>query len=256
MDNKTFLNISAAECLIVYKDIIKNSDKRWESGLLLAKNGDYALGISTSIISIEELIKAIIIFLDGKGFDLRKSKGIDSFFRNHEIRYLLAYFIFIITLAGDELKKWIEKINNNQEQANFFLKNIRVEKKDWFEKYRYYFLRKLIILKSELNWFSQIDLFRQRGFYCDYSTELKNPVHISEREFKEVIFRLEKIRNAGIFFLEELSKNEFESQEQIKQLKKDFQENNFYELISKGLESIKKSKRRPFEYLKESVNNL
>ncbi|NOT91645.1 hypothetical protein [Ferruginibacter sp.] len=118
------------------------------------------------------------------------------------------------------------------------------------------FLRKIIILRRELNWFSKVDLFRQRGFYCDYNDELKNPIQISEKEFREVVIRLEKVRNAGIFFLRELSKKEEESQKQIEQLKIDFQTNNFYEAITKGLDSIKKSKMKPFEYLKDMFSDL
>ncbi|NOT91646.1 AbiV family abortive infection protein [Ferruginibacter sp.] len=142
MEGKTFLNISRKECLIVYNDILENSDRRWESGMVLAKNGDFGLGISASIISIEELIKAIIVFLDGNGFDFRKSKGIDSFFRNHEIRYVIAYFIFIISLAGDELKKIIKKMNDNPEHVNNLIKGMRDDKNFILDKYKFYFFKK------------------------------------------------------------------------------------------------------------------
>lgn len=256
MENKTFLNISTDECLTVYKKILVNSNKCWESGKMLAKNENYGLGISTSIISIEELIKAIIVFLDGKGFEFRQSKGIESFFRNHEIRYLIAYFIFIIALTGDELKKAFKKINDNPNKVSELVKSMR-EDKDFFEKkFGYYLRRKVVILKQELNWFSKIDLFRQRGFYCDYNNKLESPINVLKEDYEEVIIRLQRVRNAGIDFLEQLSKNETDSSTQVEQLKAEFKEKKLYEKITRGLELIKKSKNKPFEYLKNILNDF
>src|SRR4051812_38270732 len=101
MSSKTFLTIPKKECLEVYKTILKNSDNKWESGKKLADIGDFGGATSFALISVEELIKALIVFLDGKGFEFRSLKGIDTFFKNHKIRYIIAYAMFAMNLFTD-----------------------------------------------------------------------------------------------------------------------------------------------------------
>jgi AbiV family abortive infection protein len=256
MDNKTFLNISKDECLVVYKEILENSDKRWNSAKLLSENGDYGLGISTSIISIEELIKSIIVLLDGKGFELRKINGMSSFFRNHEIRYVVAYSMFVMSLFGEDLIKILKKIKENPEWIVEVTKDMKSEKDFIEKKLGIYILRRMVTIKNELNWFANVDLFRQEGFYCDYDKLLKTPIRISKNDFDEVIFRLSKVRKIGKGFIQTLETNEEYYVNYFSKLIKDFKEKNHAQKIAKGLEFLKKVKKKPFELIKEKLNNF
>lgn len=256
MDKKTFINISREECLIVYKEMIENSEKRWASAEVLSKNKDYGSAISVAIISIEELVKAIIIVLDGRGFHFRKIKGVEIFFRNHEIRYVIAYFMFIIKILGDELMNWINKVNENPEKVRSVIKRMKDEEDFFCKKYKLYFLRKVVLIRQELSWFSKIDLFRQQGFYYDYSGTSQNPVKISENEFSQVKVRLEKVRVVGLFIISELSKNDLEIEKQLQELKAEFKEAGYYLKIEKILEKLRAKRKKPFEALKENFDNL
>jgi len=117
MSSKTFVTISKNECLTVYRNVLEHSDQKWESGKQLAKINDFGGATSMAIISVEELVKSLIIFLDGKGFEFRSIKGISTLFDNHQIRYLLAYTMFAMGLFGDELMKFLKK-NSRQSKGN------------------------------------------------------------------------------------------------------------------------------------------
>lgn len=256
MDNKTFLNISESECLIVYKEILENSDKRWESGRMLANNGDFGLGISSSIISIEELIKAIIVFLDGRGFELRKIKGMSSFFRNHEIRYVVAYSMFVIGLFGEDLIKALKRIKEEPEWLLKMSKEMKNDKEFFEKRLRFYSLRKFVTLKRELNWFSKVDLFRQEGFYCDYKASLKSPIQVSEIDFNEVIKRLEKVRHVGNSLIQAMETDQEEYIKQFSNFSSDFKKSQYADKIACALDGIKKTRKRPFELLKERLSDF
>ena len=256
MDNKTFLNISESECLIVYKEILKNSDMLWESGKILANSGNYGQGISSSIISIEELIKTIIVLFDAKGFELRKIKGISSFFRSHEIRYVVAYSMFAICLFGEDLLKALKRM---KKEPAWMLKlnEERKNDKDFFEKrLRFYVLRKFITLRRELNWFSKVDLFRQEGFYCDYKSTLKTPIQISETDFTEVIKRLEKVKSVGKGLIQALESDDEEYLKRFSDFIIDFKKNQYADKIANALAVIRKTRKPPFELLKEMFDDI
>src|SRR5579859_8076673 len=101
MDDMSFLNLP------------KKDDQKWNSAIMLAKSEDYGGAVSLLIISIEELIKSIILFMDGKGFEFRNVKGINTFFRNHQIRYIIAFVMFAMNIIGEDLVKFILKIREN-----------------------------------------------------------------------------------------------------------------------------------------------
>ena len=252
---KNFLNISRAECRLVYKNVLASSDKRWKLVKQLSSEEDFGMAISVSIISIEELVKAIILFLDGNGFDFRKIKGMNSFFKNHEIRFVVAYIMFVIILLGDELKALFIKIKDNPNKISQIEKELQNESV-FFERKKIYFFRKLITLKRELLWFSKVEIFRQEGFYSDYNGILKSPIETTPHEFWEVYRRLKRVRTFGLEFIKYVETSEESVVKQITQIKKDLKSKGVYKKIELGLLFLKKEKQRPFYFLINSLNNI
>jgi AbiV family abortive infection protein len=250
MDNKTFLNISKEECLIAYKKILDDSDECWESGKILALKGDYARGISLSIISIEEMVKAIIILFDGHGFEFRKTKGIAIFFKNHEIRYVVAYGLFVVGSLLGEFLDLFKQLLENPEELKRFTEEVKRDGKSFLKRMTIKFFRKFIQLRKEMEWFSKVDIMRQEGFYSDYNGYLKNPGSISEKDYLEIVNRFEIVREMGQGIVKSFKNRE----KKYEELKDEYKTNNYYAEIEKALDLIRKKRKKPFDLLKESFD--
>ena len=231
--SKNFLTISKQECLIVYKDVLENSDTRWNIVNKLAKLGDYGGATSCTIISIEELVKALIIYFDGRGFYFRKVKGMKIFFRNHQIRYVIAYVIFVMNVFAQKLKKFILKIRDDPEYILRLSKEIKHE--NFLEKkLKIPLLRKLSELRKEFEWFSDIDISRQNGFYIDYSNVLKTPLNITSQDYIKLKTKLAKVRNVGNGIIQVFEENSPETALQLANLLNDFRKKEYYNFIEKA----------------------
>lgn len=253
MSNKSFVTISTKECLRVYKEILKNSDRKWESGKKLAEIQEFGGAISLAIISNEELIKALIIFFDGNGFNFRNIKGINTLFKNHQLRYLVAYAMFAIGSFGDDIVKLIEGLRKNPQLIEAIIKNYKEDKtqfKNWIFDY---LEKKLNSLAEEFDWFSRIDMFRQDGFYCDYKNQLKNPIEISENEYQQAILRLKIVRRFGNSIIESINSQNPDMMKRLNDLKINFIKNDYYGKIADALTSLKIKRESPFEIIKRYV---
>jgi AbiV family abortive infection protein len=250
MINKSLATISRKECRDVYKEILENSDQKWNEGKLLSGTKSYGTATSLAIISIEELIKALIIFFDGIGFEFRRVKGMNRFFKHHQIRYFIAYSMFVLSLIGDEFFVFLSKMRNNPEEAENLIEELENDNELMIKKFKYYGLRKFVILSKEFKWFSQTDIFRQEGFYSDYKDQIKNPMKITETHYFEVIQRLEKVRNV----CKELIKT-FDSQSEVVEklcntLKIDFKKKNYYGFIERNLKTMQEKRKTPFDLIR------
>jgi len=249
MSSKTFATISREECLSVYKKILTHSDVKWESGKKLAEMNDAGGAVSLAIISVEELIKAIIIFLDGNGFEFRNVKGMNAFFEQHQIRYILAYAMFAMSLFGEDLLKFIDKVHTNPNEI-LELNRERKENKSAFDRrIKHYTVKKMVLLKKEFEWFSKIDIFRQDGFYSDYENQLKNPIEINAKDYNEVALRLEKVRMIGKKIIEAFDSADAQIVEQLEKMKNDLKEKKHYEKLGETLLNIRKYKGNPFQLI-------
>lgn len=252
MSNKTFLTISRKECLVVYREILENSDKKWDASKKLADIGEYGGATSMAIISIEELIKALMVFLDGKGFEFRNVKGMEAIFNHHQIRYFLAFAMFIMCLFGDELLKFIEKLLKDPDGVIKLNEENKKDKDFFYKNMRFYILRKVILIKEEFNWFSNVDVFRQDGFYCDYDDQLKNPIKITKDEYDGVFQRLERVKKVGIALIDGFNEQDELITEQFDIIKCDFKQNDVYKKIADFLAKMRKTRQSPFDLIKQS----
>lgn len=226
---KKFASLSKSECANEYISILANSDQCWASGEYLAEKNDYGRAMSLAIISVEELIKCIVIFLDSKGFRFRQIKGIGVIFKTHQIRYIVAFVMFCFTIFGDDLLRFLQKTFKPDKKTNAEeLKALLSDKKKLEKQASAYTLRKIVQISKEIVWFSKVDVLRQNGFYCDYDQQLVNPVHINETAYLEVKLKLSAVRFFGKQFME-IANNEAHAE--VNYLLNEFNDKNLYQKI-------------------------
>jgi AbiV family abortive infection protein len=249
MSSKTFLTISKQECLIVYQDLLNNSQKKWQAGENLAKTNEFGSAISLAIISTEELVKGIIVFLDGKGFDFRNVKGMDTVFRNHQIRYVIAYAMFLMAIFGEELMKFILKIKDDPDKFILIFDEMKDDEKYFEKHFGYYLLKKIVTIRREFRWFSKADIFRQDGFYCDYQEQLKTPILVDSKNYKQVYKRLERVRTMGLGIIDACNTPDDFSKNYLEEMKLNFLRKGFYESMAKALDIVRQQRKNPFELI-------
>lgn len=196
INDQNLHNITKDVCREVYPHILKNSEDNWNAGKLLARHHLYGQALSLVLISIEELIKGTIVEMDGVGFELRSSRGFKRFFKEHGIRYYIAFILLGIYVFAEDLVKELEKMIKDPN----YLKKIEslIEDKDLIlSKADDYMLEKAMIMEMELPFFTSLEKHRQRGFYCDYESGLRSPDHVDETFYNECIAKLTKVRSIG-----------------------------------------------------------
>lgn len=250
---KKIKDISDNECYNLYDAIIKNSNKRWESAQLLADNKDYGGAIRDLITSIEEMVKAIIMLADSKGFEFRKIDGIESIIRrNHTIRHLIGFFMLGLNLFADDLKKLVIKFRSN---PNHYVEMIKGENfmGDFVKKYLF---EKILILQKEFYWFSRVEIIRQQGTHVDLEDDIISPLDISLEEYEEVFIRMKNVRYVGNEMIDTLINPGEIMIEELEKLKIQFIDEDWYSKIGKALHKTKQGKKNPFGLIEKGIKDL
>lgn len=256
MNAKGFQNISAQECILVSAAILTSADKKWESGKTLAEKEDFGGATSLAIISLEEQIKALLLLVDGQGFQFRTIKGMQAFFQNHSLRYIFAYYIFVMAVFGEDLFRFIYRMRDNPDHMKEMISLYQTDKVRMERKIGRYMMRKIIKLSEELEWFSRIDLFRQDGFYSDYNGELKTPIIINKQSYIETMERLIRVRFAGNEIMRALSNPEKEFNDELEKMRQKLLQDKMYDKISEGIAKISRNRKDPFAFMKTCFKDM
>jgi AbiV family abortive infection protein len=256
MASKTFMTITQLECLSASRKIVDNSESQWATGLRLSESGEFGSAIAMAIISMEELVKGMMVLADGRGFKLRSVAGIDTIFKNHQIRYVICFGMLCASIFGDEMVKFISSLRNEPERLSRltkYLKEGNPVARKWLERYA---IRKGEVIRDEFNWFSKVDLFRQDAFYSDFSEELKSPLNISRETYIATISRLKRVRQIGHYLVEALNSNDAIYRDHFNNMQKMFNEENYYKKISLALIAWRQSEmKNPFTFITQRFTN-
>jgi AbiV family abortive infection protein len=252
MANRNFANLSSSDCLKIYESILKNSDTKWESAKKIAKS-DYGSATSLAIISVEESIKALVICMDGNGFEFRRVKGMDAFFHRHQVRYLVAFAMMLLNILSEELMKLITHLRSKPGELQVWTKQLK-ENSFFNFRVKFYLLRKALALRREFKWFSKIDLFRQDGFYSDYQDELKSPLQVTKKDYEGLMLRMEKVRLATKALIDYVSHPTAEQGNSFDDLKAFLKNENVYDKIGESLTSIRSSRENPFDKILNDID--
>jgi len=253
---KGFLNINKEECLAASKDVIKNSNKQFELADKLYLLNEYGSAVSHIIIGSEELIKALILHLDGVGFKFRQIKGMKSIFDNHQLRYFMSFIIFSFSIVSDELRNFIEKIRNKEiginelEEFNTKIKDDNAEfKVEIFTK----IISKIEFLLNEINWFNNFDLFRQKGFYVDYVGEIKTPLNATEKDYTSIKVRIERVRKTVYEIIDSLNNQSEDNSKLLADILEKINNKDVYNSIAEFIQNVRLSKTNALDYTLNSV---
>lgn len=253
---RNFLNISKKECVTASKEVLKNSDKHFELAeklYLLNENGS---AISHTIIGSEELIKALILHLDSIGFNFRQIKGMKGIFDNHQLRYFISFIIFSFSVVSDELKFFIEKIRNKEigiEQLEEFNRKMKVDDAEFKVKIFTKIISKIEFLLNEINWFSNFDLFRQKGFYVDFENEIKTPLQATEQDYTSIMVRIERVRKTVFEIIDSLNDKSEDNKKLLEDILQKVNNEKVYNSISKFIQNVRLNKTNALDYTLNSV---
>jgi AbiV family abortive infection protein len=246
---KNFMNISQKECLQLYPEIIKVSDKHWKKAKRDSQSKDYGSATLYLISSTEELIKAMVIFLDGKGFELRKIKGVNYFFNNHNIRFVVSFYIFALNLIMEDMISFIIKVRENPNALREYLKN-KEESQAAFIAYALETMKKLA---HEVDLFSNLKIIREGTLYSNMNGEFSSPISESEENYKMVYEKLTKVRWGIKQLMESFNTENLEEAEAVSNIKKMLKADKMDILLSPALNKLAKSKSDVFVNMKNEL---
>jgi AbiV family abortive infection protein len=250
MSDLKFLSVKRSECLRHHKKLVLNAEKKWNSAKVLEDVDDFGSSASHMIISIEEYIKSLIILLDGKGFSFRSIKGIGIFFKNHQIRFLIAYMMFVAKIFGDDVIQFMEKVKSDPDEWKKISSRLAKDSTYIAPAIRMYVLRKFVQLQKEFIWFSKLEYFRQIGFYSDFENLSEEVIEIDSEDFSKIKSRLTSVKDVIINLIETINSDDPKYIDQITELKSNCETNDFYHQVQIGLQKLHISKLTPFEILK------
>lgn len=199
--NDNFLNISQLDCQKTYMTILENSDRHFMVAEKISKIDSYGIAISHLILSTEELVKALIIYLDGEGLHLRSIKGIKKFFYHHEIRHFFSNMFVVMSLILRSVMYFAKRINTLTHNPELISSATELEtaiingNESQLDKIVKSLTENKIKHKAELigiysDFWDIADQTKQRGLYVDYDKKLYSPNDFSEKDYifaKEVI---------------------------------------------------------------------
>lgn len=244
--SSSFFNVPREKLIHYYPEIVENSKSQFEAADSLAADSKYGMGASHLLISTEEMIKALIVVMDAKGFDLRRVKGMDIFFRNHEVRFFIGYLTFIISLFADDGMKILNDLRDDPKRTKE-LATLLENKAEMMKKMQGYLLRKLVTIKKELAWFSKAEEFRQNGFYVDAKGNLVSPLLFSEEDYNQTRQRIERVNKAIHGMLGAYLTEDEKLKSEIENTKATFHTEKFYTLIENELAARRDGKETFFD---------
>src|ERR1043165_4490023 len=228
------------ECYELYLEMIENSNTKWNSARALARRKDYGSAISMHIISMEEMVKGFIMFIDSRGFELRTIDGMDKIIsKNHVLRHFVGFAMFVISIFLRDLGNLFMVYKNNPQ----LLYSMKDRDSEAWNSLKWYTLRKCVLIRNEFRWFSKIEQYRQDGYHVDYRTSSK-PTELKEIEFTKLYIRLKDVRNTTKEFIKIYSSDDKGS---IQEIQKNFKEEKLYENLAKSLSKITKERQNPFD---------
>jgi AbiV family abortive infection protein len=170
MENRSFFNLSAKECALAYPIVVENGDRHGRVAAILADNNEYGNAVSHLILGAEELLKATLLVMESKGFNLRHNKSIGKLFSHHWARHAIFKEPLSIWLFFQRLIKNGSNSASNK-GVGFFGMAVRFfyGAMDGYLNYA---------------WWDQADERKERGFYVDWCGSLVDPGSITKEQYE------------------------------------------------------------------------
>jgi AbiV family abortive infection protein len=244
--SKTFMVLTQNDCIVAYRHVFDNADRLFKDAKILGENNSYGPATSLLIHSTEETMKGIILFMDGHGFKFRsKVNGINNLFLNHKLRYGLAMLLSLLHIFIEDLKIFVLKMQNEPDYFNVKEPDINAISR----MIQHYVESRIILVLSEINWFSKAEFLRQDGFYVDFIDEIKTPLQITKNDYEDVLLRIEGLRDIVNDFVQCFESKDEKFFQIVEKLKDMLIDKKMYDEFSNLIELFRDKKNNPFNEL-------
>lgn len=156
-----FMRLSAAECAQFYPAVRANAQRHNRAADTLQKTGDYGNAIAHRILGSEEMVKALILFLEGKGMDLRSLEAIKPLFKFHVPRHKVFKTLFSALHALHTM--------SSASQLSFG-KALLTLLKGGLETY------------FNTQWWKNAERYKQNAFYADHQGVFNDPLKLTRED--------------------------------------------------------------------------
>jgi AbiV family abortive infection protein len=163
ISSRNYARMSPKQCLKNYKLLLSNAGVKYQDAVHLAEKESYGTAISLLILSIEETMKTLVLYLDGHGFLFRNIKGVSNIFVNHKLRYPLAMVISIVSSFGRDITRLAEEYSKRPEESKALLDRFKNNRVEVVEALIKYLKQKSDEMKIDVLWFSNVGLLREDG---------------------------------------------------------------------------------------------
>jgi AbiV family abortive infection protein len=228
MENRTFYNATPEECAAAYPVTIRNSDRHVRVGTLLAASGEYGMTISHLILGAEELLKASLLVMESKGFNLRKNKSIGKLFYYHQARHAIFKEPLSIWLFFQRLVKK-EPADARHRRTTFFRMAIKVIY-GAVDSYLHYI------------WWEKANDRKERGLYVDFHNDVLDPGMITKTDYAQALRHSVILNKELKGFIHSISQLR---QEQVEEYKEMFEKAKGEEVLNESITRGTDFKKRP-----------
>ena len=223
MNKIGFFDISIEECGKVYSEVQKNAENHFKSADILAEANDYSNAVAHLILGSEELIKALVLFLESKNFDFREIEVFKKLFSNHKARHAVIKEFYSVIIF---LKKLLspDKFKSNHwlaTAANFIINGAEGA----------------LAAINNHDWWDNAETLKQNCFYVDYSDGLKLPEAIAKEDYDKASKFVTSLKEDIRLIITGFSKA---SEAELNKFRTDFEIEDLKETLS---DTIKRSKK-------------
>lgn len=188
---KKFIDLSPQESKGLHKPIFENARKLHNNAILLAGyKSSYSTATSLLILSLEELVKAVLVLLHSQGYRIYELEDSKKFFFDHKIRHQLIQIIeaglgfFQVSNVWKNRRK-NTLVNKKSSKTGLIIKSL---------------LDIIVSAHPILNSHTRIEKLKEfntmknNGFYVDYRDKLFTPIEtVDKNDFNEVKLIEERI---------------------------------------------------------------
>jgi len=159
-----FMSLTAEECGAFYPIAKSNALRHLRAAKMLYVFGDKANAIAHRILGTEEMVKALLLFLEGKGMELRSINAIKPLFRHHVPRHKL-FKTFFTSLHAMHTISVASSLPFGKAIAKLLLGAL--------EAY------------SNVGWWERAEKTKQKAFYADHDNGVYNdPSKLTEQDYR------------------------------------------------------------------------
>ena len=170
---QTFLNLSPKQSKDLDKLIFANARQLYkDSNVLVNINASYCRATSLMVLSLEEMIKAVLVKMHSESLQVYKLKDAEQFFYKHKIRHQIAQLMEVGYAFYEAIEKWQREGKNGPLQKAGKLLHVLLIAFDTNERVK------------RLEKFND---YKNNGLYVGYEDRLFEPhKEIGKSEFIEV----------------------------------------------------------------------